>query len=432
MPVYLIVILLIAVTYSSKLEDAKDRKYFRWGLYAKLFGGIAFALIYVYNYGGGDTLNYWHSANCLINLSIEDPNAFWHLMFGNMEPKYMSAFTPDTGYPYYRHDPHAFAVNRILVPFVFLGAKRFLLSTLVLSGTLYFVIFRFYRFLDNLYPKQKGIIAIAVLFVPSTIFWGSGLLKDSLTFSFALIMVVSIYNLIIKPNKWFKYLIYFGISAFIILSIKPYIFYALFAAALIWILANYTKRIESFALKVIFMPMLSIAIIGAGIFAFIRIGNTVGGAYGDIDSMVEKAWVTQNDLKQEYYEGNSFDIGEFDPTLAGMLSKFPKAIIAGLYRPFIWESKSALMLISGIENLLFLLLTVYIILRTGPIKVIRQILHEPFLIFCLVFAIIMAFFIGLTTANFGSLVRYRIPLIPFFLFGLLLIFKKRKKHTLET
>jgi hypothetical protein len=147
--------------------------------------------------------------------------------------------------------------------------------------------------------------------------------------------------------------------------------------------------------------------------------------------MVEKAWVTQDDLKQDYYGGNSFDIGGFDPTLGGMLSKAPKAVIAGLYRPFIWESKNVFMLISGIENLIFLLLTIYIILRTGPIKVIKQILNEPFLIFCLVFAIIMAFFIGLTTANFGALVRYKIPLIPFFLFGLLLIFQKRKENTVE-
>ncbi|MFO7790848.1 MAG: hypothetical protein R6V32_09770, partial [Bacteroidales bacterium] len=102
--------------------------------------------------------------------------------------------------------------------------------------------------------------------------------------------------------------------------------------------------------------------------------------------------------------------------------KFPQAVTAGLFRPFIWDGASVFMLLSGLENLILLLLTLYIILRIGPFRFFRQMAEDPFLLFCFVFAVILAFFIGLTTANFGALVRYRIPLLPFFVFALMKIY----------
>lgn len=427
LPVYFLIITVIAQLIKQRLTNDIDKKYFTLGLYAKLLGGIVFALIYVYNYGGGDTTNYWYSAKCLINLQHENSEAFWHLMRGSMDTQYLSAFTSETGYPSYRHDPQAFAVNRFMVPFVWLGAKRFLLATVVLSFFMYLVIFRFYRFLSRLYPEHRKIAGIAVLFVPSVLIWSSGILKDSLTFAFALLTVVALFNLFVKPQQWLRYLLYFVFSAFIIVSIKPYIFYALLAAAFVWLLAAYTLRIKSSFVRVFVMPVLAILFVAAGLFTFSRLGDTVGGYYTDMDAMAEQAAIIQDDLAKDYYGENSFDIGGFEPTVGGMLSKSPQAVLAGLYRPFIWEAGNALMVFSGLENAILLLLTVFIILRVGILQFIRQLSKEPFLIFALVFAVVLAFFIGLTTANFGALVRYRIPLLPFFVFMLLMIYQNKRQ-----
>jgi hypothetical protein len=56
-------------------------------------------------------------------------------------------------------------------------------------------------------------------------------------------------------------------------------------------------------------------------------------------------------------------------------------------------------------------------------KVMNQ--HE-ILFFCITFSIIFAFMIGITTPNFGALVRFKIPLIPF-LAAWLVIMKNYKK-----
>jgi hypothetical protein len=426
LPAYLLIFMLVALWYRSRLDDAKDRRYFMLGLWAKLAGGVAFALVYAYYYKGGDTINYWHSAKCMINLAGEDFNAFRKLMTGSMEARYLSAFTQETGYPFYRGDPRAFAAIRFLTPFVWLGAKKFVLATLTLDFALYFLVFRFYRFLRYLYPKQQLISAIAVLFIPSVLFWSSGLLKDSLTFSFTLLAVVSLYNLIIRPHHWIRYLMYLTVSGYIVLSIKPYIFYALLAGVLIWAIVHYTHRIKGAFLRFVLMPVLSLLVLGGGVFAFSQLSGAVGGYYSDVDAMAEQAAVIQEDLTQDYYGGNSFDIGDFEPTMGGMLSKFPQATAAGLYRPYLWDSATLFMLLSGLENLVLLLLTLYIILRVGPFRFFRQMAEDPFLLFCFAFAIILAFFIGLTTANFGALVRYRIPLLPFFVFALTIVYQHKR------
>jgi uncharacterized MnhB-related membrane protein len=132
-------------------------------------------------------------------------------------------------------------------------------------------------------------------------------------------------------------------------------------------------------------------------------------------------------LARATYGENSFDIGNFDPSVSGMLSKFPQAVIAGLYRPFLWESGNLLMIFSGLENILLLLLSLYVLLRAGPLKIIKQIFSDPFIAFCLIYTIILSLFVGLTTANFGALVRYRIPMLPFFVFAIIMIYYKHKK-----
>jgi hypothetical protein len=112
--------------------------------------------------------------------------------------------------------------------------------------------------------------------------------------------------------------------------------------------------------------------------------------------------------------------------------------MAGLYRPFLWDAKNPVMLISALENFFLMFLTIRVFFRLGPIKLFRKIFSEPLLIFSFVFAIFFAFSVGLTTANFGALVRYKIPSIPFFLSLLMILdqsraneIQERKKQRLE-
>ena len=65
----------------------------------------------------------------------------------------------------------------------------------------------------------------------------------------------------------------------------------------------------------------------------------------------------------DYYGGNSFDIGEFDASAVSMLSKAHLAISAALFRPFLWEARNPVMLMSAIENTLLLIFSIYILIK---------------------------------------------------------------------
>jgi hypothetical protein len=278
------------------------------------------------------------------------------------------------------------------------------------------------------FPKIYKQLAIPLLFIPSAAFWGSGILKDTFTFSAIGWFVYAFYCAFITKENVKKNILILLLSAWIIISIKPYIFIALLPGALIWFNFVRLKNIKSKFLRVLAMPFLLVVLGGGGVFIMSQLGSSLD-KYSSVDKALETAVVTQKDLKRIEYKGASFDIGDFDPSLAGIASKIPAAINAGLFRPFIWEARNPVMIISGIENLIFLGLTIRLFFTLGLFGFFKRIGENPLLIFSLVFALFFAFSVGLTTSNFGSLVRYKIPCEPFYLGMLYALFYLKKAET---
>ncbi len=146
-----------------------------------------------------------------------------------------------------------------------------------------------------------------------------------------------------------------------------------------------------------------------------------------IEQISKTAQITESDLKQDYYGGHSFDIGNFEPTPAGYLKVFPKAFVAGAYRPFIWESGNIVMIMSSLENTFLLFLTLLIFIRNSPYNILKRLFKEPLLFFSFSYSVFFAFAVGLTTANFGALVRFKIAYLPFFVACLYILSRKEKK-----
>lgn len=262
--------------------------------------------------------------------------------------------------------------------------------------------------------------AIAILFIPSVVFWGSGILKDTITFSAACWFTYSFYKLFAKRERMFFNTLYLIISSYLLVEIKPYILFALLPGTLIWLLYDKIVKIKSFFVKVIIAPVLIVVFVGVGYFIF----NSMGSLLGDYspEKVLETAVITQEDLTRSYQYGqNYYDIGKFDASVSGIISKVPVAITAALFRPFLWEARNPVMLLSAIENTLILGLTIWLLLKLRIIGIFRLIGRHPLIIFALSFSLFFAFGVGLSTANFGALVRYKIPAIPFFVSALFIL-----------
>jgi hypothetical protein len=77
------------------------------------------------------------------------------------------------------------------------------------------------------------------------------------------------------------------------------------------------------------------------------------------------------------------------------------------------------MLLSALESLMMLALTIYMIFKMKSRVFVAM--RDPNIIFCLVFSITFAFAVGISTFNFGTLTRYKIPLIPFYFLAITLM-----------
>lgn len=423
-PVYISIILIFAIRTRNKyIAKNPIYKYYIPGLLVKMFGAITICLIYVYYYkNAGDTVAYFVEATYLQNLLYKDIFAYLDFVFVDNSPeKFYSYFDESTGYPWYFNNHHSFQVVKIASILMNFTFESFINTAIVLSTLSYLGIWKLYLLFCGKYPVLYKQFAFAILFLPSVVFWGSGILKDTITLSATCWYTYSFYQIFIGKSNRFINTLAILLMVYFIVELKPYIFIALVPGSMLWLYSMRIKRISNKIIKLVLAPFLLTVIALAAFFVLTQVSSNLG-QYSSVDNIVDKAQATQRDFTtNKNYGDHYFDIGEFDGSYAGFVNKFPAAVVAGLFRPFIWEIGNIVMLIAAIENSILMGLTIYLMIKIGVWNFVKSISKEPLLFFSIVFSLFFAFSVGLTTANFGALVRYKIPAMPFFMASMLIL-----------
>lgn len=411
----------------------KSYRFFMIGLAAKMAGTLLFCSIYMFYYDGGDTISYFESSMAMVNLFYKDPQKYIEVMISAPTTELRSLFDDKTGYPYAYmfYDSHTFMVIKITSVLSILTGKSFFLTSLLMSYFAYYGVWKLFLVFRSYAPEIEHRLAIGILFFPSTIFWAGGVSKDTLTYMATALFVYSAHQFFIIKKRGVLEIVFLLVSSWLILSIKPYIFLILFPGGLLWIFYDQLTRITSKFISFVIFPIM---ILGVSVLSFYVLSNLSGSmSKFSIEKAFQTAAVTNYDLKQDYYGGSSFDIGNFDGTFTGVFELFFPALNAGLFRPYIWEGRSLVIVLAGVENFFLLFFTLYVLFKTkfkGAFKIISA---HPIILFCTIFSVLFAFMIGLTTSNFGALVRFKIPLIPFYVTALFLIdyyYNKEKEKNL--
>lgn len=395
------------------IERYPEYRHFIYGLFAKVIGGVTFSLIYFYYYKGGDTIGYFYSAVAMSNLAQLNFQDFLSVLFGPNDKEHLSLFNETIGYPYgfVFHESRAFFVVRLISPLVMLTFHSYLVTTLILSMVSYIGIWRCYRTFVSYFPSLTNKLAIAFLYMPSVIFWGSAIMKDTFTLSAAFWWVHCVDEIFYKQRRVLFNSVGLVVSAAFMLMIKPYIFMAILPVTILWLLYFQVSRIRSALVKFILIPASIALMLGASLFVLTKLGGNLDKF--SLDRMVETIQSTQGDMvKSEQYGSNYFNVGEIDGTVFGLLSKFPVATNAALFRPYLWESRSVVMVLSALENTWLLGFVILVMIRTQVRFFLRVVLGNPLVLMTFSFSVLFAFFIGISTPNFGALVRFKIPLVP--------------------
>tara|TARA_B100001778_G_C18587424_1_gene630599 strand:- start:58 stop:1464 length:1407 start_codon:yes stop_codon:yes gene_type:complete len=401
-----------------KRKNPELLKYYNTGVYTKLIGTIFFCSVYIFYYGGGDTTNYFIGVRACLEVLLNNPLDYLKLLVAENGVELNAFFYEVKSYPpiYMLRDSRTMAVIKLSSIFAIPGLGGFYSTSIIISLFSFSWIWKFYIFFRTRYPNKTKAINLAVLYLPSSIFWASGIMKDTYTFCATCFVVFAVHKIFIEKKRNFNTFFQLILALYIIITMKSYIMFALLPGLLIFTNFERVKKIKSKFVKIIFLPFaFFIALVIAN--ALLFNSDDLFGKYS-ADNLLNEAAVQNADLKRSVYGENSFDIGTFEPTFDGILSVFIPAISASLFRPYITEVNNTAMLLSGLENTLTLGLAIWALL-TQPFSFLKSLRKDSFLIFCLLFTLTLAFGVGVSAANFGALVRYKIPFLPFFIFLLL-------------
>lgn len=164
-----------------------------------------------------------------------------------------------------------------------------------------------------------------------------------------------------------------------------------------------------------------------GLVGFVQLSDTMEKGIGNFakEGIEERIVDLQDSYKVQQNrggEGSYFTLGvTYDGSMVSLLKTAPAAINATLFRPYIWESKKISTILSSIESLILMLFTISVLLRCGIRPFFGAIFRKSAVLFCFIFSISFALFVGASTLNFGTLVRYKIPCMPFYVIMLFLI-----------
>ena len=418
------IVIFLSINYFGKNIPVLYKGIFRWGLFLKIFGALAIDFIYVFYYTYGDTLTYFSLSRLYDDFLFQHITGYSFLQKILVSGKDFSIYATNFFKVPFGYNKDAMVVIKtagILNIFTF---KSFLSTTLLFSLFSFTGLWKMFRAFSTLFPKLYKEFAVAILFIPSLVFWGSGLLKDTLSIGALGWLTWAIIHLfVLKEHKSLMqksyYLFWLIFAAFIIYQIKIYILGAFLPGVLVWIAFNNKEKIKNKYIRGFFTPILLIVIIGIILLGFNLFSDELG-AYA-LDNVIDTA-IGLNYNLSKYDAGSSYSIGTFDGSLSSLVTTFPAAVNVALFRPYFWEVNSIVMLLSAVESFLFTFFTLYIFFKVGFFKSLSYIYGKGILAFCFLFSIIFSFAVGISSSNFGTLVRYKIPLIPFYTIGLSVLY----------
>lgn len=385
----------------KKFIPKEFSKIFIFAFLAKCIGAIAFILVSKF-VSAFDTLVYYGS---ILELSNSDINIYFDFIFSfnkeGINSDILSIFSE--GRSHYMDSQANATVVKFGSLFVKLVLGSYTALTLIFTTFSFFGIWGLFTSFVKLYPSLKNQFSLAILFLPSALFWGSGLLKDSLTIGCLGYLTYGFFELTFQKNYKKRFIILIFISGWMLLTIKSYIFYT-FIVSFIFLLFSKSKYFNK--IKYLFFVVI--------IFFIIFYSQIL------LVELIEEAR-SQAETYETIDAGSNVALFEYDFSPLGVLNMFSSAFTAVFFRPYVWESRSALMLISSFESFLFIIITIYTLIKCGIINTFKIINSNPLLLFCLVFSVLFSIVVGFTTFNFGTMSRYKIPCLQFYLIMIFII-----------
>lgn len=391
----------------------------------KVFAGVAVWQFYNYQYerAHGDVFRFYDDARIAYDNLKSYPISFLKFTFGigsdqNIDTLYPKLDSWDRDYNYRL----AIIDNRTII--------RFNLFLFPFTQGVYFVHVLFHAFLSfiglvsiykafktNFSGKEQWLIA-SIFIIPSLLFWSSAVLKESLLMFGLGIFLREIKKIIDNQyssvNYWallIGFFTLFSIKAYVLIILTPGILTILFL------------KIKSFS-----KPVLAAFLLNVAMLILVINLKHINPKLDIIYVIFQKS---RDAMNEAFLHGAGSLIEGYEklqPNLITFIKRSPEALLNALFRPFPSDLNRLLYWPNFLETLIWLFAIIFTIFRfKKPEKS-----EVPILIFLVLFCFYFLLLVGLTTPLIGSIVRYRIPVLPFLLILLgLLNNQKNQKFKLN-
>ncbi len=384
----------------------------------KVFAGIVMSLIYTYYYterNTADIFKYFDDSKIMYDALYKKPLDFLSMMTGiGNNSAYFDVHYYKVMNNWYRvyesniyNESHTIIRFNALVrifSFGYYNVHTVFVCFLSLTGlvALYKIAIRF------ILNKSKELI-FGIFLLPSVIFWGSGVMKEGLLFFGLGMLVYHFIKVLEKFNYGSLFWIIFSVA--LIYFTKFYVLAIIVPVMIAYLWVNKTNN-KYILLKYITVFVLYIT---AGLMI-----KHISPAFDAIDILVTK----QRDfigLARSLNSGSLINIAVLTPDVWSFIIHAPQALFITMFRPFITEANSILILMAALENFIILIVLALALIFFSK----RQINFNVFYA-CLFGVICMFILTGLITPVMGAMVRYKVPALPFLMVILIMLIDKEK------
>ncbi len=420
-PVYAFLFYLLFKWRRSLYSDPLLKKYQQQGFWIKVLSTIAFT-IFNYKISLGDSVVlYWREGYNIYHLILKDFSYIKLLFIKGKD--FDQSLLADLWNLGYFNDENNYMVTKLVVVFSFFTFGKYMVINLFFSMISFSGVWRLYRFFYELYPHLHKQLAIAILYLPTFVFWSSGILKDPICTGAIGWITYSLYEMFYKKKGLIKNTLIVFIAGYFLVNLKIYILISYVPFFFLFLILKNVNLVKNKALKIMLGPTIIVGCIFAGQQVMSKFQNELGSYAAE--GLTEQIQSQQKNFEDQAAAGigdSNFKLGvEFNGSVVSLLKMAPAAVVATLYRPFIWECKKKSTLLSSFESMAMILFTLMTLFKVGFRFFFKSIMKDPTILYCILFALLFALFVGATTQNFGTLCRYKIPCMPFYVIALVLI-----------
>jgi len=450
----------------------------------KVIAGVLFWYIYTFYYtsrSDADIYKYFDDSKILFDALKNNPQDFIRMFFGfDNDPRFYEQ--------YYAHmqvwkpqfesavSMESHTMIRLNVVFRFFSFGFYQLHNVFVNFLSFAGLVALYKTFVPYAADKRKFLFPAIFLPPTVLFWGSGLIRESLVFFTMGFSVYFCHKLITEKLSWktvvwsvlFLWLLLiskivlcglliigfvaWGISLHMLkrVPVLNFILAGVIAFTGLLLLAQFTGRNYFRVMQVKQVDLINVS---NGGYYLVNGNKMIYIAYDKRDASLEMLrdstykikpgsdyyYYNQPDSKDTIYVHNSTDTLAYKlfSSSAPSKTKFPiplltedkwsfiktapRAFFVALARPFIWEAKNNLQRLAAIENILLMLAGLFCLIFAD-----RTVFAKPAFWFCILMVVCFYCMIGWVTPFFGGLVRYKAVVFPFLMSALTIMFKRSK------